>query len=173
MIRVRAMCPEDWPAVRRIHAAGIDTGHATFAESPASSMEEFSSGKIAGLSFVAIATSEDAGPARVLGWTAASRTSPREAYRGVVEDSVYVEPAARGRGVADALLATLVEEAERQDVWTLQCSIFPENTASLRLHVKHGFRVVGQRSRIALMTYGPRAGTWRDTVLLERRSARV
>ena len=89
---------------------------------------------------------------------------------GVVEHSVYVAGSARGRGIGGALLAGLIAAAERNDVWTIQAAIFPENAASLRLHAKHGFRVVGRRERIALMTHGPMAGTWRDTILVEHRA---
>lgn len=56
-------------------------------------------------------------------------------------------------------------------MWTIQSSIFRENQASLRLHEAFGFRTVGRRERIALMTYGPMAGQWRDTLVLERRSS--
>jgi len=78
-----------------------------------------------------------------------------------------VDERARGRGVGDALMRALVDSAERGGLWTLQSGIFPENSASLALHVKHGFRVVGTRERIGEMD-----GAWRDVVLLERRSAK-
>ncbi len=85
-----------------------------------------------------------------------------------VEISVYVAAVARGRGVGGALLTALIASTERAGVWTLQAGVFPENTASLALHRRHGFRVVGTRERIRRMN-----GVWRDVVLLERRSARV
>lgn len=70
-------------------------------------------------------------------------------------------------------MSTTVRSAASSDnaagIWTVQSSIFPENTASLTLHEHAGFRRVGTRERIALMTYGPRTGQWRDTVLIERR----
>jgi phosphinothricin acetyltransferase len=101
----------------------------------------------------------------VLGWVAASRVSDRCAYAGVVEHSVYVHPAARGRGVASALLKALIESTEAAGIWTVQSGIFPENTASLAVHERAGFRVVGTRQRV-----GRHHGRWRDVVLVERRS---
>ena len=94
--------------------------------------------------------------------------SDRCAYAGVAEVSVYVDPAAAGRGVGSALLAGLVAGAEEAGLWTLQAGVFPENAASLALHHRHGFRVVGVRERL-----GQLAGEWRDVVLLERRSTLV
>src|SRR5699024_449646 len=107
---------------------------------------------------------------RMIGWAAAGPVSARAVYRGVVEHSVYVAPHAAGRGVGSRLLGDLLDLADRSGVWTVQSSIFPENAASLRLHERVGFRVVGRRERIGLMPHGPFAGQWRDTVLIERRA---
>jgi phosphinothricin acetyltransferase len=160
---IRALVAADWPLVAAIYAEGIATGHATF-EAAAPTWEQFDASRLAEHRLVF----DDSG---VLGWAAVSATSSREAYRGVVEHSVYVAAAARGRGVGAALLDALVESAEASGIWTIQSSVFPENAASLAMHASRGFRVVGTRDRIARMTYGPRAGEWRDTVLIERRSA--
>ena len=103
--------------------------------------------------------------------SAASPASARHVYRGVVEHSVYVDPAVHGRGVGTALLEALCAAADAAGCWTVQSSIFPENATSLLLHERHGFRRVGTRERIGLMTVGPFAGRWRDTVLVERRRA--
>ena len=110
-----------------------------------------------------------AGPAAVLGWVAASPVSRRAVYAGVVEASLYVGAAARGRGVGRALMDALLASAEAGGVWTVQSTVFPENAGSLALHAAAGFRVVGRRERIARMAHGPLAGEWRDVVLLERR----
>ncbi len=107
----------------------------------------------------------------VVGWVAASAVSSRPAYCGVVEHSVYIDRAARGNGVGRLLLDAFIAAAEDAGIWTIQSSIFPENTASLKLHEGAGFRVVGRRERIAKSGAGPRAGEWRDTILIERRSA--
>ena len=104
----------------------------------------------------------------VLGWAALSPVSSRTVYAGVAEVSVYVGEQARGRGVGLALLEALVVESEREGIWTLQASIFPENEVSIALHRKCGFREVGRREAIGCMD-----GRWRDTVLMERRSAVV
>jgi L-amino acid N-acyltransferase YncA len=87
----------------------------------------------------------------------------------VGEHSIYIAAAARGQGVGRALLDALTTATDAADIWTIQASLFPENSASLALHAAAGFRQVGTRERIARMTYGPVAGTWRDTVLIERR----
>jgi len=106
----------------------------------------------------------------VRGWVAASPVSSRPAYRGVVEHSVYIDREARGRGLGRLLLDAFIAAADAAEIWTIQSSIFPENTASLRLHQAVGFRVVGRRERIAQARIGPHAGQWRDTILIERRT---
>jgi L-amino acid N-acyltransferase YncA len=161
------MTPAHWARVRDIYAAGIATGHATFEASPPS-WERFDSSRLPGQRLVAVDPAE-----RVLGWTAASSASDREPYAGVVEHAVYVEPAARGRGVGRLLLGALISSTEDAGIWTIQAGIFPENRASLALHAAAGFRVVGTRMKIARMTFGPLAGTWRDVVAVERRSSRI
>ena len=100
----------------------------------------------------------------VAGWLAVSPTSQRECYRGVVEHSVYVDAAARGRGVGRALLERLLADAPGHGIWTIQTAIIASNEPSLRLHAAAGFRVVGRRERIA-----QRDGIWLDTILLELR----
>lgn len=156
------MTAAHWPQVAAIYAAGIATGHATFA-ADVPTWDEFDAGKRPGLRWVALDGDT------VLGWVAVSGVSTRAVYSGVVEVSVYVNPAAHGRGVGRALLERLLTESPAHGVWTVQAGVFPENTASLALHVATGFRVVGTRQRLGLMTFGPFAGRWRDVVLLERR----
>lgn len=162
-IAIRLLTADDWSRVEAIYQQGIDTGDATFETHPPT-WADFDASRHSALRLVAVDGDE------VLGWAAASPTSSRRVYRGVAEHSVYVSRSARGRGIGNALLAALVESAESADIWTLQSGIFPENSASLRLHAGHGFRIVGRRERLALMEHGPRAGTWRDVYLVERRS---
>jgi L-amino acid N-acyltransferase YncA len=145
--------------VLAIYQAGIDEGDATF-ETAAPAWEKFDAAKLADHRHVALD-----GRGRVLGWIAATAVSDRCVYAGVVEHSVYVHPDARGRGVATALLRALIASTEAAGIWTVQSGIFPENTASLALHERCGFRVVGTRERI-----GRHHGVWRDVVLIERRS---
>ena len=104
----------------------------------------------------------------VAGWAAASPVSERCVYAGVVEHSVYVAPGHAGRGVGRVLLDALIASTEAAGIWTIQTGIFPENAASLALHERCGFRVVGRRERI-----GCHGGRWRDVLFLERRSAAV
>jgi L-amino acid N-acyltransferase YncA len=156
------MRPEDWDAVRAIYLEGIGTGNSTFEQS-APDWETWDQGHLESCRLVARAAGEVMG--QVQGWTALSPVSRRQVYAGVAEFSVYVAERARGRGIGAALLQALVEVSEREGIWTLQSGIFPENTASLELCRRFGFRVVGTRERVGCM-----AGRWRDVVLLERRS---
>ena len=149
----------DADAVLRIYAEGIASGHATF-QTEAPTWAEWDAAHLASPRLVA----RDARGV-LLGWCALSPVSRREVYRGVVEESVYVASAARGRGVGRALLEAMVHESEAAGVWTMQAGIFPENDASLALHESLGFRVIGVRERIAR-----HGGRWRDVVLMERRS---
>jgi L-amino acid N-acyltransferase YncA len=152
------MRPEDWGAVRAIYLEGIATGNSTFEQS-APDWQTWDQGHLESCRLVARSESE------VLGWTALSPVSRRQVYAGVAEFSIYVAERARGRGIGAALLKALIEMSEQEGIWTLQSGIFPENTASLELCRRFGFRVVGTRERVGCM-----AGRWRDVVLLERRS---
>lgn len=165
MTQVRTMTAGDWDRVEDIYRQGIEDGEATF-ETSTPTWDEFDAGRLAAPRLVAV--DEDG---TVQGWAAASRVSAREVYRGVIEHSVYVDRAARGQGIGRLLLAAFVDAAEAAGAWTIQSSIFPENAASVRLHESAGFRVVGRRERIARSARGPHAGTWRDTILIERRSS--
>ncbi len=153
-----------WPDVEAIYAAGIATGHATFEAAPPD-WPAFDAAKLANQRLVALSRT-----GTVLGWAAASAVSDRCVYAGVVEHSVYVAPAAQGRGIGHALLTALAQSTEAAGIWTIQSGIFPENTASLQLHQATGFRIVGLRHRLGRMTYGPLAGHWRDVIMIERRS---
>src|SRR3954451_953074 len=135
------MIEADWPLVAAIYCEGIATGNATFAAEPPASWTAWSAGKINACSIVV----RD-GPI-ILAWAAVSPTSSRRCYAGVVEHSVYVAQAARGRGIGSQLLHELIQVTEAQGIWMIQSSIFPENLTSLALHTRHGFRVVGQRER--------------------------
>ena len=158
-MEIVALRPEHWPDVARIYAEGIATGHATF-EAEVPEWEAWDAAHLDELRLVALVDGE------VAGWTALSPVSGRCVYAGVAEESVYVAEAARGQGVGKALLEELIRRSEAAGIWTIQTGIFPENTASVAVHEKVGFRVVGVRERI-----GQHHGVWRDVVFLERRSA--
>ncbi|RYU09424.1 N-acetyltransferase family protein [Nocardioides iriomotensis] len=163
-LRTVPLAATHWPWVAAVYAAGIEEGHATF-ETEVPRWEDFDAARLADHRFVAL--DADLG---LVGWVACSPTSTRPVYRGVVEHSVYVDPAARGRGVGRALLDALVASTEAAGIWTIQSGIFPENVASLALHRAAGFVEVGVRRRLGLMRGGPCDGRWRDVVLMERRS---
>jgi phosphinothricin acetyltransferase len=154
------MVAADAEAVLAIYQAGIDTGHATF-ETTAPGWAAFDTARLPDHRFVAV----DDASREVVGWAAVSAVSSRGVYAGVVELSVYVSPGGRGRGHGGALLAALVASTEAAGIWTLQGGVFPENTASIALHERAGFRIVGRRERLAR-----HHGRWRDVLLMERRS---
>jgi L-amino acid N-acyltransferase YncA len=160
-VEIRDLRAGDWPEVAAIYEVGIRTGNATF-ETAVPGWEEWDAAHLTGHRLVAV------GAGAVVGWAALAPASARACYTGVAEDSVYVARRWQGRGVGRTLLAKLVRDAEGAGLWTLQTSIFPENCASLALHCRCGFRVVGVRERIARLD-----GVWRDTLLLERRAGAV
>jgi L-amino acid N-acyltransferase YncA len=158
-IQIEPMRPQDWPAVRTIYLEGIATGNATFEQS-APEWEKWDAGHLPGARIVARLDGA------VVGWAALSGVSSRCVYAGVAEVSIYVAERARGRGVGRQLMTRLIDESKALDIWTLQAGIFPENVASIALHQRAGFRIVGQRERLGQMN-----GRWRDVVLMERRRA--
>jgi phosphinothricin acetyltransferase len=168
------MPPSHWAAVCGIYGEGIATGNATF-ETELPDWEKWDSSHHKTCRLIALEPGDAAiaevripDDVHLLGWAALSPVSSRRVYAGVAEVSVYVAAAARGRGVGKALLRNLVQESEANGIWTLQAGIFPENVASIALHKSCGFREVGVRRRIAKLRE-----TWRDVLLLERRSARA
>jgi L-amino acid N-acyltransferase YncA len=163
---VRPMTTVDAEPVLRIYQAGLDTGEASF-EFATPPWDAFDQGRLPLHRFVAV-TGDD-----VVGWVAVSPVSARAVYAGVVEHSVYVDPASHGQGVGGRLLAALIESTEDAGIWTIQSGVFPENIASLRLHERAGFQAIGTRHHVGRHLGGPNAGRWRDVVLLERRSATV
>lgn len=154
------MSAADADAVLAIYQAGLDTGQASF-ETRAPSWSAFDAGRLPAPRLVAVAD-------QVVGWVAVSPVSSRSVYKGVVEHSVYVDPAVAGQGIGRRLLDALIDAADAAGIWTIQSGVFPENKASLAMHARAGFRVVGVRERI-----GRHNGVWRDVVLLERRSTVV
>jgi L-amino acid N-acyltransferase YncA len=155
---LRAMRADDGDDVLAVYQAGLDSGDASF-ETAAPTWAQFDAGRLPAHRFVAV------DGAVLLGWVAVVAVSNRAVYAGVVEHSLYVAEAARGRGVGRALLQRLIASTEQAGIWTIQSGVFGENTASLALHARCGFRVIGTRERV-----GRHHGRWRDVVLLERRS---
>ncbi|MEV4462408.1 N-acetyltransferase family protein [Micromonospora echinofusca] len=160
-ITVRPMASDDAERVLAIYQAGLDDGQASF-ETIAPTWATFDAAKLPAHRFVAVAGDD------LLGWIAVSPTSTRAVYAGVVEHSVYVDPAAQGRGAGRLLLDGVIASTEAAGIWTIQSGVFPENAASLALHRRAGFRIIGTRERV-----GRHHGRWRDVVLLERRSPAI
>ncbi|MEV0879451.1 N-acetyltransferase family protein [Micromonospora echinofusca] len=160
-ITVRPMAADDAERVLTIYQAGLDDGQASF-ETDAPTWATFDAAKLPAHRFVAVDGDD------LLGWIAVSPTSTRAVYAGVVEHSVYVDPAAQGRGAGRLLLDAVIASTEAAGIWTIQSGVFPENAASLALHARAGFRIVGTRERV-----GRHHGRWRDVVLLERRSPAI
>jgi L-amino acid N-acyltransferase YncA len=160
-ITIEPLSDHHWDAVRSIYLQGIATGNATFQQTTPE-WKEWDAGHLQTCRMVARSERE------IVGWAALSAVSSRPVYSGVAEVSIYVAETARGCGVGASLMTRLIVESEAVGIWTLQAGIFPENTASIRLHTNAGFRIVGTRSGLGSMN-----GRWRDVVVLERRSLTV
>lgn len=160
-LTISRMQPQHWDQVRSIYLEGIASGNATF-ETDAPDWHAWHSSHLTFARLVALTKDS------VVGWAALSPVSSRPVYAGVAEVSVYVKALARGKGVGRALLTGLIEESERNGVWTLQAGVLAENAASIGLHKACGFREVGRREKI-----GRLKGEWRDVVLMERRSQTI
>jgi phosphinothricin acetyltransferase len=155
---IEAMLPENWEDVKEIYQQGIDTRNATL-QTEVPSWEEWDKSHLSIIRYINLIDGV------VAGWAALTPVSGRCVYAGVTELSVYVHEDFRGRGVGAALLKMIITASEKQNIWTLQSGIFPENKASIALHEKHGFRKIGFREKI-----GKLDGAWRDVILMERRS---
>jgi len=158
-VQIKPMLPLHWDAVKTIYESGIATGRATFALSAPTSWELWDKDHLRHSRLAAVATH------KVAGWVALSPTSARECYKGVCEVSIYIDAENRGKGIGSLLMAALIESSESNGIWSLYSSMFPANRTSIDLHKKFGFREIGYREKIAQLN-----GTWRDTLLMERRS---
>ncbi len=151
----------DWQFVKQIYEEGIATGNSTF-QTFAPEWDEWNISHLEHSRGVAKEGDN------ILGWAALTPVSGRCVYAGVAEVSVYVSDKARGKGLGKQLLQKLIEESEANNLWTLQAGIFPENIPSIKIHEDCGFRIIGKREKIGKMN-----GSWRDTILLERRSNKI
>ncbi|MDB5022088.1 MAG: phosphinothricin acetyltransferase [Pedobacter sp.] len=158
MTKIDVMSPEDWGQVKRIYEEGIATGQATF-QTEAPDWSQWDSSHLEKMRFVLREGDQ------IAGWVALSPVSGRCIYSGVAEVSIYIGEQHRGKKYGDQLLLHLIKESEKHNIWTIQAGIFPENTASVKLHLKHGFRLIGLREKL-----GKQNGVWRDVGILERRS---
>ena len=163
-MKIEPMRDSDGAEVIRIYAEGIAGNNATF-ETVAPEFETWIASKRPDCRLVM--RKEDG---TLAGWAVLSPTSKRKVYEGVCEVTIYVSADAQGQGVGNALMGALIAESEAAGIWTLYSSLFPENTASVKLHERHGFRTIGRRENIA---FHPSTQSWRDTIILERRSKTV
>jgi L-amino acid N-acyltransferase YncA len=161
VMNIRHMTPLDWPQVKDIYEEGINSKNATF-ETQAPPYEKWMEAAHPQCHLVA---EEDN---QVLAWAKVLFTSARPVYAGVGEVSIYVHPNAKGKGIGSKLLQKLITISELQGFWTLKAVIFPENIASINLHKKCGFRVVGTHEKMGKMD-----GIWRDNIVMERRSNNI
>ena len=155
------MLSTDYASVSRIFIQGIETGNATY-DTSAAVWEDWDAKHLMHSRWVVKSANEGS----VLGWAALSPVSSRVVFSGVAELSIYVDTDCLGQGLGNVLMEAVITSSEENGVWMLQSGIFPENQASISMHEKFGFRLVGRRERIGKMANG----IWRDIVLLERRS---
>lgn len=155
---IERLTVKHWQEVSTIYEEGIATKNATF-EVEAPTWNDWNETHHQHSRFVLLENK------KVLGWSAISPISKREAYKGVAEVSIYVSLKYLGKGIGGLLMKSLIKSSEENNIWTLYSSLFPENNGSIKLHLKNGFRKIGIREKIAQQD-----GIWRDTVLYERRS---
>ena len=158
MITIRPFVKSDFPSVKDIYQQGIDSGEATFQEQ-AKDYDVWNESLLPSCRLVSESNRQ------IIGWAALSSASNRCVYSGIAEVSVYVSSNSQGLGVGNSLLKALIKSSEEQGIWTLQAGIFPENKASIHIHSKNGFKVLGIREKLGQMN-----GIWRDIVFMERRS---
>jgi L-amino acid N-acyltransferase YncA len=159
-LSTRLATPEDAPAIAAIYNEGIAERIATFETEPRTAQHIAAQLRDKGDRFPTIVAEDDG---RVIAWAGAGPYRARPAYAGVAEHSVYVARSARGQGAGRVVLDALCRVYAERGFWKIVSRIFPENTASLALHERCGFRVVGVYHR-----HGKLDGQWRDCVIVER-----
>ena len=157
---IREITDLDSIRVLEIYKMGIDTCNATF-ETEVPAWTDWDCKHLKHSRFVYI---EDE---KLLGWAALSAVSARPAYNGVAEVSIYIDTDFIAKGIGSKLMDKVITSSEENGIWTLNSSVFPENIATIKLHEKFGFRIIGFKEKVARLN-----GKWRNTVLLERRSKR-
>lgn len=160
--KIENMDMNKWDRIQDIYSKGLNTGKASFMpETP--TLEQWDKGHLKCCRLV-IKDNE-----KILGWAALSSVSSRNYYNGVAEVSIYIDINSSNKGLGKKLMNALIDESEKEGIWTLQSKILEENTASLSLHIKCGFRVVGIRENMSIT----KNGEWKNVYLVEKRSKKV
>ena len=159
-LSTRLATPADAVAIAAIYNEGIADRIATFETEPRTRDQIAAQLADKGDRFPTVVAERDG---RIVAWASAGAYRNRPAYAGVAEHSVYVARAARGTGAGRAVLDALCRAYTERGFWKIVSRIFPENVASLALHERCGFRVVGAYRR-----HGKLEGEWRDCVIVER-----
>lgn len=157
-VLIKPMTRDSWEEVARIYESGIATKNSTF-QTTAPDWDSWDNAHRKDCRLIALIDN------KIIGWAALSPVSSRCVYAGVAEVSVYIDIQYRGKGIGTELMKSLINESELNGIWSLQAGIFPENTGSIKLHHQNGFRTIGIKHRVGKMD-----NTWRDVVMLERRS---
>jgi phosphinothricin acetyltransferase len=160
-VTIRIMTDSDSEIVLEIYRMGIETRNATF-ETVVPDWDEWDANHHEHSRFIAEKDN------KTVGWVALSPVSKRDVYKGVAEISIYVDGNYLARGIGSKLMEEVIKSSEENGIWTLYASLFPENRASVNLHKKFGFRIVGTREKICCLD-----GIWRDTLIMERRSRKT
>ncbi len=158
---IEPLTEKHWPEVKAIYKSGVATGNTNFSLA----FPDWDGWNKTHVKNCRLVATENA---TVLGWAALTAITDQCVFAGVAEVSIYIAADARGKGIGKQLLKAVIDESERNNFWTLEARIFPENLASVRIHQENGFRIIGNRERIGQLN-----GVWRDTLLLERRSSKV
>jgi L-amino acid N-acyltransferase YncA len=108
-----------------------------------------------------VIVAEDDG--HIIGWGSLNQFNPRDAYRHVVDFSIYVERAYRGRGAGKVLLTRLIELAREHGYHKMVLSAFPSNSGGMALYERMGFRTVGVYKEQGMLD-----GRWVDTIVMEK-----
>ncbi len=157
---IRKAQPADWNRVKEIYSSCINNGTITFesvSQMPESSTEWIESKVL----FLVLEWHE-----QLVGWATLSTVSNRCALSGVVESSLYIDPAHHKKGHGTLLMQALIDFTEANGIWTIEAQMLEKNQGSLQAHLHYGFRKVGVRER-----FGKLKEAWQNVILLERRSA--
>ncbi|WP_292009801.1 GNAT family N-acetyltransferase [Chryseobacterium sp.] len=159
---IREMLPEDETRVLDIYRQGIESGIVTF-ETEIPNKEVWNTTFFNDCRWVLENENNE-----VIGWCALQPVSKKEWYKGVAEVSVYLDNNYQGRGLGSLLIKKLILDSEEHGFWTLQSNLFSENETAIKFHHRNGFRTVGVRKKIGQLN-----GTWKDVIVLEKRSINI